>query len=341
MTDKIDNIENIETAETKEPVKSSVSPLEGEGLRGDGTAKWYVVHTYSGYENKVKNSIDRMVEYRGMQDLIQEVVIPTEDRIEIKDGVKKVKTRKLFPGYVVIKMVVNNETWYLVRNTEGVTGFVGHGSDPIPLTKEEIVRMGIEKLRIDLDIEVGDTIRIIGGVFEGQLGIVEAINPEKQIVKVRISMFGRDTPAEIEFSQVSKLRGYIKLQIPAGGATPAPPVGPALGQKSVNIMDFCKQFNARTQDQAGMIIPVVITVYTDRSFDFVCKTPPAAVLIKKAAGIEHASGTPNKEKVASITLAQAEEIAKTKMPDLNAASLEAAVDMIKGTARSMGVTVVE
>ncbi|MBP3896726.1 MAG: 50S ribosomal protein L11 [Mogibacterium sp.] len=138
-----------------------------------------------------------------------------------------------------------------------------------------------------------------------------------------------------------KIDGYIKLQIPAGGATPAPPVGPALGQKSVNIMDFCKQFNAKTQDQQGMIIPVVITVYTDRSFTFVCKTPPAAVLIKKAAGIEHASGTPNKTKVASITYAQAEEIAKTKMPDLNAASLEAAVDMIKGTARSMGVTVTE
>ena len=187
-------------------VRTSVSPLEGEGLRGDGTAKWYVVHTYSGYENKVKTSIERMVEYRGMQDLILEVVIPTEERIEIKDGVKKVKTRKLYPGYVVIKMIVNNETWYLVRNTEGVTGFVGHGSDPIPLTKEEIVRMGIEKLKIDLDIEVGDTVRIIGGVFEGQLGIVEAMNPEKQIVKTRISMFGRDTPAEIEFSQVSKLK---------------------------------------------------------------------------------------------------------------------------------------
>ena len=138
-----------------------------------------------------------------------------------------------------------------------------------------------------------------------------------------------------------KIDGYIKLQIPAGGATPAPPVGPALGQMSVNIMDFCKQFNAKTQDQQGMIIPVVITVYTDKSFTFVCKTPPAAVLIKKAAGIEKASGEPNKEKVASITLAQAEEIAKTKMPDLNAANLESAVEMIKGTARSMGVTVSE
>ena len=204
MTNEFEAQETEESAEKS--VRTSVSPLEGEGLRGDGTAKWYVVHTYSGYENKVKTSIERMVEYRGMQDLILEVVIPTEERIEIKDGVKKVKTRKLYPGYVVIKMIVNNETWYLVRNTEGVTGFVGHGSDPIPLTKEEIVRMGIEKLKIDLDIEVGDTVRIIGGVFEGQLGIVEAINPEKQIVKTRISMFGRDTPAEIEFSQVSKLR---------------------------------------------------------------------------------------------------------------------------------------
>ncbi len=136
-----------------------------------------------------------------------------------------------------------------------------------------------------------------------------------------------------------KIDGYIKLQIPAGGATPAPPVGPALGQKSVNIMDFCKQFNAKTQDQQGMIIPVVITVYADRSFSFICKTPPAAVLLKKAAGLERASGEPNKTKVATITEAQAREIAETKMPDLNAADLDAATEMIKGTARSMGIVV--
>ena len=136
-----------------------------------------------------------------------------------------------------------------------------------------------------------------------------------------------------------KITGYIKLQIPAGKATPAPPVGPALGQKGVNIMAFTKEFNERTKNQMGMIIPVVITVYADRSFSFITKTPPAPVLIKNAAGIDTASGVPNKNKVGSITLAQAEEIAKTKMPDLNAASLEAAVSMIKGTARSMGVTV--
>ena len=136
-----------------------------------------------------------------------------------------------------------------------------------------------------------------------------------------------------------KIEGYVKLQIAAGAANPAPPVGPALGQHQVNIMDFCKQFNARTADQAGMIIPVVITVYQDHSFTFITKTPPAAVLIKKAAGIEKASGEPNKKKVATITTAQAREIAEKKMPDLNAANVDTATEMIKGTARSMGIIV--
>ena len=138
-----------------------------------------------------------------------------------------------------------------------------------------------------------------------------------------------------------KVVGYIKLQIPAGKATPAPPVGPALGQHGVNIMSFTKEFNERTKNDVGLIIPVVITVYADRSFTFITKTPPAAVLIKKALGLESASGVPNKTKVGKITKAQIQKIAETKMPDLNAASLEAAMSMIAGTARSMGVTVEE
>ena len=138
-----------------------------------------------------------------------------------------------------------------------------------------------------------------------------------------------------------KVTGYIKLQIPAGKATPAPPVGPALGQHGVNIVEFTKQFNAQTADKGDVIIPVVITVYADRSFTFITKTPPAAVLIKKAAGIQKASGEPNKKKVAKITKAQVKEIAEMKMPDLNAASVEAAMSMIAGTARSMGVEVVD
>jgi large subunit ribosomal protein L11 len=138
-----------------------------------------------------------------------------------------------------------------------------------------------------------------------------------------------------------KVTGLIKLQIPAGKATPAPPVGPALGQHSVNIMAFTKEFNERTKGQAGMIIPVIITVYADRSFTFITKTPPAAVLIKKACGIEKASGQPNKNKVAKITREQIRKIAETKMPDLNAASIEAAMSMVAGTARSMGVEVTD
>ena len=136
-----------------------------------------------------------------------------------------------------------------------------------------------------------------------------------------------------------KVEGYIKLQIPAGKATPAPPVGPALGQHGVNIVEFTKQFNARTADKGDTVIPVVITVYADKSFSFITKTPPAAVLIKKACKIQKASGTPNKTKVATITKAQLKEIAELKMPDLNAASIEAAMSMIAGTCRSMGVTV--
>ena len=138
-----------------------------------------------------------------------------------------------------------------------------------------------------------------------------------------------------------KVQGYIKLQIPAGKATPAPPVGPALGQHGVNIVEFTKQFNARTADQGDMIIPVVITVYSDRSFSFITKTPPAAVLIKKACNIKSGSGVPNKTKVATITKDQVREIAELKMPDLNAASVEAAMSMIEGTCRSMGVKVAE
>ena len=138
-----------------------------------------------------------------------------------------------------------------------------------------------------------------------------------------------------------KVTGIIKLQIPAGKATPAPPVGPALGQHGVNIAAFTKEFNERTKQDMGLIVPVVITVYADRSFSFITKTPPAAVLIKKACGIETASAAPNKQKVASLTKAQVEEIAKTKLPDLNATSLESAMSMVAGTARSMGITVVD
>lgn len=186
--------------------RKTVAPIEGEGLRGDGTPQWYVVHTYSGHENKVKINIEKLVENRGMQNLILSIVVPTEDKAEPKDGRMVIKTRKMFPGYVIIKMIITNESWYLVRNTQGVTGFVGHGSDPIPLSVEEVRRMGIEKINIDLNLEEGDNIKVINGPFESFMGVVEEVNTEKETVKAKISMFGRETPVELEFAQIDKIK---------------------------------------------------------------------------------------------------------------------------------------
>jgi len=168
-------------------------------------ANWYVVHTYSGHENKVKVNIEKLVENRGMQNLVLSVIVPTEDRVELKDGQRKIKTRKMFPGYVIVKMIVTNESWYLVRNTQGVTGFVGHGSEPIPLTDEEVRRMGIEKTIIVLDIDVGDMVKVISGPFKGFMSVVEEVNVDKQTLRARVSMFGRDTLVELEYDQVDKV----------------------------------------------------------------------------------------------------------------------------------------
>lgn len=184
----------------------SEKDLEGlEGLRGDGVARWYVVHTYSGHENKVKASIEKIVENHGMQDLILDVVVPTEDEVEFKNGQRKVRTKKMFPGYVIVKMIITNESWYLVRNTQGVTGFVGHGSNPVPLSTDEVRRMGIEKIYIDFDINPGDSVKVINGPFECFMGIVEEVNPDKQTLRAKISMFGRETPVELDFAQIDKI----------------------------------------------------------------------------------------------------------------------------------------
>ncbi len=173
-------------------------------LKDESTARkaqWYVAHTYSGHENKVKINIEKIVENRGMQDLIQSVVVPMEDVVEIRNGQRKVKRRKMFPGYVLIKMIHTSETWYLVRNTQGVTGFVGHGSDPIPLTDEEVQHMGIDKISFDIDIEIGDTVKITSGLFNSYMGLVEDVNIKKQTVKVKI----KDTSVEVSFDKIEKV----------------------------------------------------------------------------------------------------------------------------------------
>ncbi len=167
--------------------------------------KWYIVHTYSGHEDKVKTNLEKLVENRGMQDLVLQVIVPKETVIEHKETGNRARERKTFPGYVLVKMIVTNESWYLVRNTQGVTGFVGQGSEPIPLSDEEIRRLGIEKVEITLNINVGDNVKIISGPFKGFTGLVEEVNADKQTLKTKVDMFGRATPVELEFDQVDKL----------------------------------------------------------------------------------------------------------------------------------------
>ena len=167
-------------------------------------ANWYVVHTYSGYENKVKVDIEKTIENRKLQDEILEVRVPLEDVVEMRNGVKKQVSRKMFPGYVLIHMIMNDDTWYVVRNTRGVTGFVGPGSKPVPLTDEEMAPLGIQNEDIVVDFEEGDTVTVTGGAWEGTVGMIQTINMAKQSLTINVDLFGRETPVEISFAEVKK-----------------------------------------------------------------------------------------------------------------------------------------
>ena len=167
--------------------------------------RWYVVHTYSGYENKVKTDLEKTVKNRELEDYFFDIVVPMEEQIEIKDGKRKANLKKVFPGYVLVKMIVTEESWYIVRNTRGVTGFVGSGTDPIPLTNEEIRSMGFETSVVEINYDVDDSVKILNGALAGFIGTVQEINKEKGKVKVLVSMFGRETPVELEFAQVEKV----------------------------------------------------------------------------------------------------------------------------------------
>ena len=168
-------------------------------------ARWYVVHTYSGYKNKVKATLEKTIENRNLQDSIHFVEVPTEEVVEEKDGKQKVVVKKKFPGYVLIKMIMTDESWYVVRNTRGVTGFVGPGSKPVPLTDEEVESMGIMETPIDLDLEVGESVKVTAGPLREFIAVIQEINLEKHKIKALVNMFGRDTLAELEFNQVEKL----------------------------------------------------------------------------------------------------------------------------------------
>lgn len=167
--------------------------------------RWYVVHTYSGHENKVKANIEKLVENREMQDIIFEVIVPSEEYEETRNGKKKIKERKIFPGYVIVKMIMTDESWYLVRNTRGVTGFVGPGSKPVPLSEDEVKALGVIEKLPDIELELGETVTVIDGPFENFIGTVDSINNEKRKIKVYVSMFGRDTLVELDYEQIERV----------------------------------------------------------------------------------------------------------------------------------------
>ena len=168
-------------------------------------ANWYVVHTYSGYENKVKANIEKTIENRGLQDQILEVAVPMQEVVELKNGQKKASQKKLFPGYVLLNMIMNDDTWYVLRNTRGVTGFVGPGSKPVPLTEEEMLNLGIKVNEVVVDFDLGDTVMVTKGVWEDTVGVIKGMNHAKQIVTINVDMFGRETPVEISFTDVKKM----------------------------------------------------------------------------------------------------------------------------------------
>ncbi len=168
-------------------------------------ANWYVVHTYSGYENKVKANIEKTIENRHLEEQILEVRVPLQDVVEMKNGARKQVQKKMFPGYVLINMVMNDDTWYVVRNTRGVTGFVGPGSKPVPLTEEEMRPLGIQSENVVVDFKVGDSVTVIAGIWADTVGVVQDINQNKQCVTINVDLFGRETPVEIGFSEIKKM----------------------------------------------------------------------------------------------------------------------------------------
>ena len=168
-------------------------------------ASWYVVHTYSGYENKVKANIEKTIENRHLEDQILEVRVPMQDVVELKDGASRSVQKKMFPGYVLINMIMNDDTWYVVRNTRGVTGFVGPGSKPVPLTEEEMRPLGIHSESVQIDFAEGDSVVVIGGVWKDTVGVITALNVQKQTATINVELFGRETPVEISFAEIKQM----------------------------------------------------------------------------------------------------------------------------------------
>src|SRR6476469_339376 len=317
--------------------------------------RWYVINTYSGHENKVKHNLEHRVQTMSQNRNVRQVVVPTEQVSELKDGQRIQVEKRTMPGYVLVNMEMTDDAWGLVKNTPGVTGFVGSRNKPVPLPNRRSTACCTARPPSGRAPRPSSRSASRSKSSPARSPTSPARSPRSTRTPPNSRCWSRSSAARrlsrsattrsrrssyaLRSAMAKKVLTVIKLQISAGAANPAPPVGPALGQHGVNIMEFCKAFNAQTQSEGGTIIPVEITVYEDRSFDFITKTPPAAVLIKEAIGIKSGSGEPHVNKVGKISMDQVRQIAERKMPDLNANDLDAASKIIAGTARSMGVDV--
>ena len=271
----------------------------------DAGMKWYVLRAISGKEGKVKEVIDALINNQpDFAKHVSQVLIPTEKVVTVSAGKRKIKEKNRYPGYVFVEAELVGETQARLRNVSNVMGFLSDSRTsnvPMPLRPSEVSQMlgTIDELAeipedVVIPFEVGESIKVSDGPFSGFDAVVEEVNNEKKKLKVMVKIFGRKTPVELYNQMAKEVAGLIKLQIKGGAANPSPPVGPALGSKGINIMDFCKAFNARTQDRAGKVLPVVITYYTDKSYDFIVKTPPVAVQLIEAAKVKGGSAEPNR-----------------------------------------------
>ena len=333
---------------------------------------WYVLKVQSSREDTIRDALERRVKIQGLQRFFGRIVVPTEKITEIRNNKKRIVERKTYPGYIMVEMELNEKTWFVVRETPGVGDFVGAHGTPTKMTEAEVNQMLGQETAKDRGCtpspdrrrarrpgqDQGRPVRELRGDRRGShrgarpgQGHADHLQPA-HAGGPRILAGGADlttTPGGrcppdasskgTKAAMAKVVTAKVKLQCPGGQATPAPPVGPALGQHGVNIGQFVMQFNERTKESKGTTIPVEITIYSDRSFEFITKSPPAAVLLKQTAGIASGSPEPHKTKVATVTAEQVRKIAETKFNDLNARDLDHACRIIAGTARSMGIDI--
>ncbi|KAK3603979.1 hypothetical protein CHS0354_026774 [Potamilus streckersoni] len=285
-----------------------VNPLSATDIQDTGEKSWYILKATAGSEKKVAAMLMQRIKYHNLEHCVEEVFIPAEEVVVKKQGKQSKRTITYYPGYIIIKIQMTDDVWHIIKETPKISGFVGGTQkEPQKISPSELqaikeqINQGVKQAELNSTYQLGQSVRIIEGPFADFNGNVDAVDTERNKLTVKVSIFGRATPIELDFDK-----------IPAGKANPSPPIGPALGQKGVNIMEFCKQFNAKTQNMDGVVTPVVITVFEDKSFTFILKTPPVPVLIKDKLKLQKVQQNRTKPKSAKLPKSRLQKLPKLK-----------------------------